>query len=200
VKRIKTFGASGQTDPEAYGCIPAKLEKRTQVRTKMSLSGRYMLEDGSEFPCETVDVSPSGVLLTVAMVVTPGSRVVAHIERLGRIEGLVVRTVAGGFALALSCTPSKIDRLAARIEWLARYENGATEERRDGLRLDRDGAHVYLLTADQSRHPIELVDVSASGVSFLTDLPLEVGDRVELGAQKAKVARVFPGGAAAAFL
>ena len=37
-------------------------------------------------------------------------------------------------------------------------------------------------------------------MAFLTDLPLEIDELVELGAQKAKVARLFPGGAAVAFL
>ncbi len=175
-------------------------EKRTHVRARLTLTGRYMLEDGSEAACETVDVSPTGVLLKVEKVASPGERVVAYIDELGRLEGLVVRTMARGFALALFCTPRKTEKLASKIEWLQHHADTPADDRRDSPRIERDGVHVSLVTADHHEHPVELVDVSKSGMAFLTDLLLEVGDLVEIGAQKAKVARLFPGGAAVAFL
>ena len=89
------------------GC--EKQDHRRQERTKMTLPGRYMLADRGEFLCETIDISPSGLLLKVDVVAAPGSRVVAYIEGLGRIEGVVVRTIANGFALAVCCTPRKTD-------------------------------------------------------------------------------------------
>jgi hypothetical protein len=181
------------------GC--EKQDHRRQERTKMTLPGRYMLADRGEFLCETIDISPSGLLLKVDVVTAPGSRVVAYIEGLGRTEGVVVRTIANGFALAVCCTPRKTERLAVgRIEWLVRRKNGEAGERRDAPRHENDSAFVIVATEDQRQHVVELVDISTAGVAFLSSVQFEIGERVELGAQRARVARVFLGGAALTFV
>lgn len=202
MKQSLTFDAMGPpaVPGDPLQGAPELDEKRAHVRAKLALTGRFMLEDGSESVCETVDVSPTGILLKAEKVASPGERVVAYIDQLGRLEGLVVRTMARGFAIALSCTPRKTEKLASKIEWLQHHSDTPGDERRDSPRIERDGVHLSLVTPDHHEHPVELVDVSKSGMAFLTDLPLEIGDSVEIGAQKAKVARLFPGGAAVAFL
>ena len=70
-------------------------EQRRHPRIKLTLSGRYMLADGSEFPCETVDVSPFGLAIKGRTTGVLGERVVAYIQDLGRVEGEIVRRASG---------------------------------------------------------------------------------------------------------
>ena len=72
------------------------------------------------FPCQIVDVSPVGVAIRGPLPGDLGERVVAYVEALGRIEGVIVRRSADGFALDLRVPSHKVHELAARIGWLVR--------------------------------------------------------------------------------
>ena len=74
-------------------------ERREHPRVRVRLAGRYMLENGAEFPGETVDVSRVGVVIRGANTGRIGERVIAYIDDLGRIEGVIVRSFADQFAL-----------------------------------------------------------------------------------------------------
>jgi hypothetical protein len=173
-------------------------DRRRYTRVKLALSGRYLTPDGSEYPCSTVDVSPGGVRLKGPRVCAPGSHVIVYIRDLGRLEGVVVRTVSDGFALALDCTPRKTERLLSRIEWLL-DRNAGGAERRASPRFEPDGPFVVLISEDGSHRVVELTDISSNGFAFLTEQLVKIGDRLELGTQRARISRLFPGGAAAIF-
>ena len=38
-------------------------ERRRDPRVELALPGRYMLRDGQEYPCWTLDISPAGVAI-----------------------------------------------------------------------------------------------------------------------------------------
>src|SRR5579883_81162 len=84
---------------------------RRHARVPLVLSGRYMLADGSEFPCETTDVSPVGLGIRGFRCGPVGSKVVAYIDGLGRVDGRVVRRSPGWFALSLADYAGKEGRL-----------------------------------------------------------------------------------------
>ncbi len=99
------------------------VERRRYARAPMALRGRYMLEDGSEFRCQTVDVSPVGVALRGFLAGRIGEQVVAYLEGLGRIEGVIVRKTSFLVALDVSASPRKLAKLAAKIDGLVRCRN-----------------------------------------------------------------------------
>ena len=74
-----------------------------------------MLSDGSEHPCETIDVSIAGLALRAYVVADLGERVVAYIDELGRLEGVVARRGNDWFAIDSKITQSRIDRLAQKL-------------------------------------------------------------------------------------
>jgi hypothetical protein len=90
-------------------------ERRRYARVPLALRGRYMLEDGHEYPCVTRDISRMGVALEGAPVGAIGERVIAYLEQLGRIEGRVVRRSENWFAIEVVATPQKLDRLEEKI-------------------------------------------------------------------------------------
>ena len=98
---------------------PRSAERRRHQRVKVSIAGRYMLENKQEFPCRTVDASPGGLLIAGPARGAVGERVVFYFEELGRLEGMIVRHVEGGFAVALILPASKRERVADLLTWMA---------------------------------------------------------------------------------
>jgi hypothetical protein len=66
-------------------------ERRRFQRVGLHLHARYMLADGREFPGDVVNMSPGGIALRASENGRPGERVVAYVDDVGRIEGLVAR-------------------------------------------------------------------------------------------------------------
>lgn len=116
---------SADTTPSSW---PVDIERRRHARVALALHGRYMIEDGSEFRCQTVDVSPVGIAIRGFLAGEMGQRLVAYLDDLGRIEGAIIRRTS--FLLAIEALPSarKLSRLAAKIDWLIerRSEGGAS--------------------------------------------------------------------------
>lgn len=166
---------------------------------KVVLLGRYMLPNRMEYPCQTVDISPGGVLLVAPVKADPGERVIAYLEHLGRIEGVAVRTTMEGFAMTITATSRKREKFTAQLTWLAnRDELGLPEDRRHE-RIEPRNPRSTVTLPDGSEHPIRLIDISLSGVAFSTPLELQINMPIKIGGTAAKVVRQFEGGYAAEF-
>ena len=114
-------------------------ERRRFQRVRVDLLGRYMLPDRREFPCQVVNMSPGGMALIAPVAGQPGERVIAYVDHLGRLEGHVARIIQNGFAMTISATPRKRDKLAAQLTWLAnRHILGLPEDRRHGRVVPRN--------------------------------------------------------------
>ena len=174
-------------------------ERRNYERVKLALPGRYMLEDGTEYPCETVNISPVGVLLRGLKPGEVGSRVVAYIEGVGRLEGVVVRTAAGAFAMALLATPRKVGRLAERIRWLARAGEEKALDLREHPRMDGGLDLVSVRTPNGMEHRGALIDLSIDGAALLLEATVVLGDILTINGLGARVVRTFRGGCAVRF-
>jgi hypothetical protein len=94
---------------------PANVERRRHQRVKVRLTGRFMRSDRKEFDCVAIDMSPGGIALSSDAGVHPGERIVAYLNQVGRVEGRVARTFAGGFAIQMQLTPAKRDKLADQL-------------------------------------------------------------------------------------
>jgi hypothetical protein len=103
---------------------PTGAERRRYERLPLTLHGRYMLPDGSEFPCQTQDVSAIGIGIRGAPAGAIGERIVAYFEELGRVEGRIVRRAQTWFAVDITATPRKLEILAKTIRSLAARQAG----------------------------------------------------------------------------
>jgi hypothetical protein len=95
--------------------LPLAQERRRFQRVKVHLLGRYMLEGRREFLCQVVNMSPGAMALVAPMAGRPGERVIAYVDHLGRLEGKTARTIDNGFAMTISASPRKRDKLAAQL-------------------------------------------------------------------------------------
>jgi hypothetical protein len=98
----------------------------------VNLLGRYMLANRHEFPCQTVDVSPDGMALIAPVSGREGERVVAYVDQIGRVAGVITQVFDNGFVLNFAAPARKREKLAAQLAQLAARDIGDAPERRDG--------------------------------------------------------------------
>jgi hypothetical protein len=173
-------------------------EKRRHQRVRVSLLGRYMLADRREFPCQTLDMSPGGVSLVAPVAGRPGDRVVAYLDHLGRVEGIVTRVIPNGFSMSVSASGRKRDKLAAQLTWLAtRHVLGMPEDRRHD-RIEPRNATTVLVIEDQEV-TCRVLDVSLSGAAVAVEGRPPIGSMVTVGRTAARVVRHIENGIAVEF-
>jgi PilZ domain len=174
-------------------------ERRRFQRVRVDLLGRYMLPDRREFPCQVVDMSPGGMALIAPVIGQPGERVIAYVDHLGRLEGHVARILQNGFAMTISATPRKRDKLAAQLTWLAnRNILGLPEDRRHGRTMPRNPI-TRLVLPNGLNVSVRIIDVSQSGAGIATDQRPPIGTLVTLGKVQGRVVRHLEDGFAVEF-
>jgi hypothetical protein len=174
-------------------------ERRRFQRVRVDLLGRYMLPDRREFPCQVVDMSPGGMALIAPVTGQPGERVIAYVDHLGRLEGHIARILQNGFAMTISATPRKRDKLAAQLTWLAnRNILGLPEDRRHGRTMPRNPI-TRLVLPNGLNVSVRIIDVSQSGAGIATDQRPPIGTLVTLGKVQGRVVRHLEDGFAVEF-
>ena len=178
---------------------PRQTDRRRHQRVPVPLLGRYMLPNREEYPCQTVNISPGGALLTAPVRGAIGDRVVLYIEQIGRLEGEITRHVDTGFAVSLEATVRKRDKIASQLTWLwNRAALGLPEDRRHERIVPRTTMTMLRLENGRER-PARILDVSLSGAGLAVELKPPVGSPVTIGRTTARVVRHFEGGIAVEF-
>jgi len=180
---------------------PLAEERRKHQRVKVNLLGRYMLSDRREYPCQVVNMSPGGMLLVAPVLGKLGERVIAYVDHLGRLEGQVARVVENGFAMTISATLRKRDKLAAQLTWLAnRQILNLPEDRRHGRFVPKNPM-ARLILPNGTNVAVRVIDLSASGaaISINPSLRPPVGAAVTIGKTPGRVVRHIEDGFAVEF-
>ena len=178
---------------------PAKEERRRFQRVKVHLLGRYMLQDRREFPCQVINMSPGGLALLAQGIGAVGERVIAYLDHIGRIEGKITRIIDNGFAMSVSATPRKRDKLAAQLTWLAnRKILNLPEDRRHDRIIPRNPI-ARLTLSDGRVMNCRIIDLSLSGAGVGTPHRPEIGSLVTLGKIPGRVVRHLEEGFAMEF-
>lgn len=174
-------------------------ERRRFQRVQVNLLGRYMLSDRREYPCQVINMSPGGMALLVPVGGAPGERIIAYVDHLGRLEGHIARVFENGFAMTLSATARKRDKLAAQLTWLAnRQILGLPEDRRHGRIIPRNPV-ARLILPNGVNLTCRIIDVSQSGAGIATDQRPAIGTLVTLGKVQGRVVRHLEDGFAVEF-
>lgn len=134
-----------------------------------------MLEDRTEHPCQVVDMSPGNVAFRTDRIGMPGEKIIAYIDHIGRIEGVVTRTLQDGFAMTVIASDRKKDKLAAQLTWLAnKHELDLPEDRRHERVAPRNPTSVLQLT-DGRQYQCRIIDLSLSGAAVEIDVKPAIG-------------------------
>jgi hypothetical protein len=179
--------------------LPSADERRRFQRVRVNLLGRYMLADRREFPCQVTDMSPGGMAVIAPVSGQVGERVIAYVDHVGRLEGVITRHFRNGFAMTVSATIRKRDKLAAQLTWLAnRHILNLPEDRRHGRFTPRNPA-ARLILPNGLNVACRIIDVSASGAAIKTDHRPELGALVTIGKTTGRVVRHLEEGFAVEF-
>ena len=180
--------------------LPLSEERRRYPRVRVNLLGRYMLTDRHEYPCQVTDMSQGGMTLIAPVIGQLNERVIAYVDHVGRLEGVVTRQLENGFAMNIAATPRKRDKLAAQLTWLAN---------RDILNLPEDRRHdriiprnpISLLTLeDGTKMTCRVIDMSLSGAAIAAENRPPLKSLVLLGKVQSRVVRNLEEGFALEFV
>jgi len=178
---------------------PSKAERRNFQRVRVKIYGRFMLEDRTEHPCQVIDMSPGNVAFRADRHGAPGEKVIAYIDHIGRVEGVVTRTSPDGFAMTVIASERKRDKLAAQLTWLAnKHELDLPEDRRHERVAPRNPMSMLQLT-DGRHYQCRIIDLSLSGAAVEIDVKPALGVQVTLGTMRGQVVRHFEDGVAIEF-
>jgi len=179
--------------------LPLNEEQRRFQRVRVNLLGRYMLADRREFPCQVSDMSPGGMSVVGPVSGKAGERVVAYIDHVGRLEGTVIRVLPNGFAMSISATARKRDKLAAQLTWLAnRHILGLPEDRRHDRIVPRN-PRTTVTMPDGLAMVCRIIDMSLSGAAIASQNRPEVGVLITLCKIPSRVVRHIDEGFAVEF-
>lgn len=163
----------------------ARTERRRGRRAQLRLRGRYLLSEGAEHPCESIDVSISGFAVKAYVVADVGERVVAYFDEIGRLEGVVVRRGDGWFAVEAKVPSARSPRLAQKLGDLS--GEGETFSFSDGAEAKAKPAQ--LKTEFGQLFEVAVRDQNRFGARITSDLRLLPGTRVWLDQNPAVVVR-----------
>lgn len=168
-------------------------------RVRISVLGRYMLEDRREFPCQVLEMSPGDALVIAPVSGRVGEKVIIYLDLIGRIEGTIIEGVDGGFMMEVSASPRKRDKMAAQLTWLANKDILDLPEDRRHERVVPDNRHSTVVLDDGRRYNCKIIDISLSGAAIELAVRPAMGTPVTLGRMRARVVRHFQDGVAVEF-
>jgi c-di-GMP-binding flagellar brake protein YcgR len=185
--------------PEKTDSYELTSQERQFQRVDLTLFGRYMLANRQEFPCQVLNMSPGSVALMTPKSGAVGERVVAYVDHIGRLEGVVLRHFDGGFAMSVQATERKRDKLAAKLTWLANKNELKLPEDRRHERIVPRQRNAEARLEDGRAYRTRIIDLSLSGAAIELDVRPAIGTVVWLGNMRGRVVRHFEDGVAIEF-
>lgn len=176
------------------------VERRRFQRVKIHLLGRYMLPDRREFPCQVINMSPGGLAMLAPGIGNVGDRVIVYLDHIGRVEGKITRIIDSGFAMSVSATPRKRDKLASQLTWLANRDILNLPEDRRHERIVPRNPIATLTLEDGTRLTCRIIDLSMSGAAVSAEKRPPLQSKVALGKVLARVVRNLEEGFAIEFI
>jgi hypothetical protein len=166
--------------------------------TALRVIGRFLLPGGEEHACETRTLSPDHAELVTAVQGLPGDGVTIYLDNIGVLSGVITGVTPSGFCVAITVSPERRARIAARLDWYVARARGMAEQRSD-VRIVPAATAVRVRLPDGDELPGRLIDLSMTGAALAVDARPDLGATVTVGKRFATVVRHLDGGIAVAF-
>jgi hypothetical protein len=145
-------------------------------------------------------MSSNGMVLAGPVIGAPGEPVTAYFEEFGKLQGSVLRTLYGGFAMSIVGTPAQRAQLETKLLWLEQHQNDDSRNARQHKRVVPLNPHSTLILADGAMLPCFVIDMSASGAAVSADIRPPVGMPLAVGKIVGRVVQRFAEGFAVHFV
>lgn len=183
------------------------VEERRDSRVIVNIPAQFSLSDRRNrrgerrvFRCRAVYLSARAIGFVSSVKVKVGERIIAQVDRLGKIEGTVGCLLEGGFVMNISASALECDKLVDKIEWLEKHKNHDVIDRRADERSAPTDLYSRVTLPDGGTETCLVLNVSASGIALEADTVPEVGTVLVIGKIVSHVVRQFDGGFAAQFI
>lgn len=175
--------------------------RRKFPRLKTNLTGRYMLSDRREFECTITDIALGGIGLVGPQRGALGESVVVYIDQLCRVEGEIVRYKESGFALKLTLTSRKTDKLARHREDIRgdKRLDDCLDRRHQTPQIESKDPVVLVTLPLGDENECEVLDLSCFGADIKIEDRPAIGTPVQLGQLRGTVVRNIDQGVAIEF-
>lgn len=173
-------------------------EKRRHRRVELVLPARFMLPDRSEHEATVLNISAGGIALATTQRPPKGTSVIVYVKEIGRLEGMVVRHIAKGFAAAFDIKQVQRDRLMEKLTVHINRDRFGNLDIREHVRMASD-QEAKLILQDGTVIACRVLDMSFGGVSLATKIVPPLGERVMIGRMRGRVVRHHEHGIGVAF-
>jgi hypothetical protein len=193
--------------PEAQVAEPTTSERQRDIRIIVRLPGRYSLANRRNargerrtFSCRAVNISENSIALVAPVTGKIGERVIADIDSLGKVEGVITQILSRGFVMSILKSEGDAAQLMDKIEWIEKNKNHDAPNQRTQARFTPTNPYSRILLADGTLMTCLIIDLSESGTQISADVEPEVGTVLAVGAIVGRVVRRFVGGFAVMFV
>lgn len=164
-------------------------DRRRFQRVNIPSQGRFMRANKDEFPCQIIDVSAGGIAIQADITGEIGEHIIIYTVNVGRIEGEIARIFEGGFALRLSASVYKREKIVNQLTWLINKDKLSALDNRLHNRFVPNKLKAMLTVADGTTHECQIVDMSLGGAAVIVEPMPEVGEAIILGLIQGRVIR-----------
>jgi hypothetical protein len=183
------------------------VERQPDVRIIVSIPARFSLSERRDasgerrvFVGRAIYLSPDAVALVSPVSVKVGGRIIAHIDRLGEIEGFVAHVLERGFVMNIAASGDERYKLATKIEWLEKHKNYDVRDLRTNKRVVPTNPYSRIIWPDGSSETCRVLDISGSGAAISAETVPDIGAVLLIGMAVGCVVRHFEGGFAVQFI
>lgn len=178
-------GSGNSYVPSSEAAKSDASERRRHRRSAKKLNVRFLLHDGSEHNGSVADISVGGMFVNCDARPAEGSIVIAYVQDLGRLEGMVSRLDDAGFAVRLTLSALRREKLEESLS-NERRMTGAQARRHE---RDMSAGVTRIVRGDGSELPCRVIDLSLGGVSVETAEWPALGEQVMVGKMRGRVVR-----------
>lgn len=180
---------------------------RQDVPKAVSIPGRFSFADVRNargerriYGCHAVNPSIREIAIASPISAKLQARVIAYIDHLGKLEGLVTRVLQRGFVMGIYAKGDDRRKLAAKIEWLRNHRNSEVREQRADSRFVPKNPHSRMILPDGYMENCLILDMSISGAAISADTIPPIGSALAVGKVVSRVVRHFEEGFAVRFV
>ena len=183
------------------------VDRPPETRRVVSVPGRFSFADVRNargerriFGCHAVNPTPHGLVIASPISAKMDARVIAHIDHLGKVDGMVMNVLERGFVMSINAKLEQRRRLAAKIEWLEQHKNSEVRDQRSDSRFVPRDPYSRMLLADGHVENCLILDLSISGAAVSADTIPAIGAVLAIGSLTSRVVRHFDEGFAVRFI